>query len=80
MKKEIEEITEDVVVGFKYIGIAIASISFLAAIIFGILSIFWVIDGTIKFGWWQIPLWLLLLVVIAGAIGAAIRAGTEDRD
>lgn len=61
---------KDIIRGFKRILIGICILILAGAVIWGVISIFLIIDGKVQFSWWYLPCWILLLSAIAGAIGA----------
>ena len=64
------ELLEDILNGFKRIGIFIFVIALGAGIVWGAVSIILIASGKLPFSWWYVPCWILLLCAIAGAIGS----------
>jgi hypothetical protein len=64
------ELLEEILNGFKRIGIFILFIALGAGIVWGFLSIILIASGKLPFSWWYTPCWLLLLCTIAGVIGS----------
>jgi len=64
------DLLEDILNGFKRIGIFIFVIALSAGIVWGAVSIILIASGKLPFGWWYVPCWILLLCAIAGAIGS----------
>ena len=63
------ELLEEILDGFKKIGIFILVMVLGAGIVWGFLSILLIISGVLPFSWWHMPCWLLSLCMIAGIVG-----------
>lgn len=67
---EWDELIKTIIRGYKRILFGIFLLIIAGAAIWGFISIILIIDGEVQFSWWYLPCWILLLSVIAGAIGA----------
>lgn len=66
---DIKELLLDMVRGFIRLFIVIGVCLLAMSMMWGILSAILTIVGSIKFQWWYIPCWVLIVCVLAGCLG-----------